>query len=210
MFNILPPLLILIGLSGLIILLETTKEKEKIPEIVSFDNSEIVKKTSSFKEKFIDFNRQLFKSFLALSEKILIRLRIILLRFDRALFHSLHFLRKHKNGYQEEVKIFEIENIKDETKEEDKVFKIKSDKNKKIISEINKLEKKLLKNGEDIDILLNLARLSLFLEDNASARYYLIKAFKIDNTNKIVQDLMISVFEKDKEKTETKTEAGAE
>jgi hypothetical protein len=122
----------------------------------------------------------------------------------------LHFLRKHKNGYQEEVKIFEIENIKDETKEEDKIFKIKSDKNKKIISEINKLEKKLLKNGEDIDILLNLARLSLFLEDNASARYYLIKAFKIDNTNKIVQDLMISVFEKDKEKTETKTEAGAE
>jgi hypothetical protein len=210
MFNIIPPLLIVIGLTGLIILLETIKNKSenknsgKDIDVINLDKNfckvKIVDKVVILKDKIGQFNQKFLKGLLRLGEKLIIRLRIVILRIDHTLYTILYSLRKHKEeSPKEKTNLFNLINIKNEIDKTIKSPRLNIQREKKILKEINKLEERLLKNEEDINSLLNLVRLNLFLEDYSSARYYLIKAFKVDNKNIIVHDLMISIFEKDKE-----------
>lgn len=204
MFNIIPPILLIVSLGGLIILIEKNKSKNTGNEPLVTSNLKISQIFSSVKKYLTTFNYNTSKQILSLSEKILIRLRIIILRVDRVLFRSLHILKKHKNKSQDLSQLKYIHIIKEKLNPSLENANNQINK-KKIATEITKLEKKLEKDNKDIDVLLNLVRLYLFVEDNASARYYLLKAFKLDNNNQIVKDLISSIFEKETNNSENNT-----
>jgi len=99
MFNILPPLLIILGITGLIFIFKNQKGEKGEKNI---QEREIINE----KEKFLGRFRRIFNKdnyqkicnkLTLLVEKFLIRSRIIILRIDRAIFKNLSRIRKKKN-----------------------------------------------------------------------------------------------------------------
>ncbi len=196
MFNLIPPLLLLIGLAGLILLLH---HQENI--ISSEEESKtFTTKEKKGKKKWFVNSAQLENAKAKIKhffEKILIRLRIIVLRMDRILLHSLETLRG-KN---------QLENLEDQEKRKGLFRKNKINlKHSTLDSQLEKMdlreqEKKLLlkmlHDESNFDDLVNLARLYLFEKDFPSARWALIQAYHLEDNNKIIEGLFLELEEKD-------------
>jgi len=195
MFNILPPLLIILGITGLIFIFKNQKGEKGEKNI---QEREIINE----KEKFLGRFRRIFNKdnyqkicnkLTLLVEKFLIRSRIIILRIDRAIFKNLSRIRKRKNisTKDEENGIIKFFN-KEKLIEDDAGF---SD-----ILDIKQEEKKLLKefedNPEDIAALKNLARIYLWQEDFSSACWVLLQAYRLDKDDNVVQGLLIELYGK--------------
>ena len=195
MFNILPPLLIILGITGLIFIFNNQKE-EKDGEIR--EEKEVINEKEKFLGKFRGiFNKENYQKtgnkLTLFVEKSLIRSRIIILRIDRTIFKNLTSIRKRKNDNTED--------------KENKIIKsfnegklIEDDIDFSHILDIKEEEKKLLKglenNSKNIAILKNLARIYLWQEDSSSARWVLLEAYRLDKDDNIVQGLLIELYGK--------------
>ena len=195
MFNILPPLLIILGITGLIFIFKNQKG-EKDEEITE------EKETINEKEKFLGRFRRIFNKenyqkvcnrLTLFVEKFLIRSRIIILRIDRTIFKNLASIRKRKN-----------DNIEDKENGIIKSFNegklIEDDIGFSHILDIKEEEKKLLKelenNPKNIATLKNLARIYLWQEDFSSARWVLLEAYRLDENDNVIQGLLIELYGK--------------
>ena len=195
MFNILPPLLIILGITGLIFIFKNQKE-EKDGELTE------EKKAINEKEKFLEkfsriFNKENYQKACNQStlfmEKFLIRSRIIILRIDRTIFKNLASIRKRKN-----------DNTEDKENEIVKSFNegklIEDDIDFSHILDVKEEEKKLLKELEndpkDIATFKNLARIYLWQEDSSSARWVLLEAYRLDKDDNVIQGLLIELYGK--------------
>jgi len=188
MYNIVPPLLVIFGIVGLIFLL---RNKYLIPEEkISQRHSILTTKWCKIwnRQRVAAVNEKIVKFF----EKLLIRLRIIILRVDRLLSRGLERIRGQKEPISTKLKFSKVA----------KTSKLSPLIDKKI--SINTLEEQektllitLLKEDFNLDSLINLARLYLYMQDFSSARWALIEAYRLDNENKIIQDLLFELEEKE-------------
>jgi len=195
MFNILPPLLIILGITGLIFIFKNQKE-EKDEEIT--EEKEAINEEGKFLEKFRRiFNKENYQKacnkLTLFVEKFLIRSRIIILRIDRTIFKNLASIRKRKNDNTEDEENGIIKSFN-----EGKL--IEDDIDFSHILDIKEEEKKLLKglenNSKDIAILKNLARIYLWQEDSSSARWVLLKAYRLDKDDNVIHGLLIELYGK--------------
>ena len=195
MFNILPPLLIILGITGLIFIFKNQK-MEKDGEIR--EEKEVINEKEKFLGKFRRiFNKENYQKacnqLTLFVEKFLIRSRIIILRIDRTIFKNLASIRKRKNDNTEDKENGIIKSFN-----EGKL--IEDDIDFSHILDIKEEEKKLLKglenNSKDIAILKNLARIYLWQEDSSSARWVLLEAYRLDKNDNVVQGLLIELYGK--------------
>jgi len=195
MFDILPPLLILLGITGLIFIFKNQKG-EKGKKIT--EEKVIINEKEKFLGKFHRiFNKENYQKacnqLTLFVEKFLIRSRIIILRIDRTIFKNLANIRERKNNKteDEENKIIKSFN-KEKLVEDDTDFSH--------ILDIKQEEKKLLKEIEndsgDIVALKNLARIYLWQEDFPSARWVLLEAYRLDKEDNVIQGLFIELYGK--------------
>lgn len=195
MFDILPPLLILLGITGLIFIFKNQKG-EKGKKIT--EEKVVINEKEKFLGKFHRiFNKENYQKacnqLTLFVEKFLIRSRIIILRIDRTIFKNLANIRKRKNNKteDEENKIIKSFN-KEKLVEDDTDFSH--------ILDIKQEEKKLLKEIEndsgDIVALKNLARIYLWQEDFSSARWVLLEAYRLDKEDNVIQGLFIELYGK--------------
>jgi len=204
MYNIVSPLLIILGIVGLIFLLNNKSFKEKEEEI-----RERLKKDTQPRHSFLFakwrqiFNKENIDSlnyrFSNFFEKLLIRFRIIILRIDQLLLKELEKLK----GKKETAK--EIQNFDLLTENE---FPLKTEElnlpaqaGLSSIIDLEKEEKKLLvtflKNPQEESYLINLARLYLFKKDFSSARWALLEAHRLNKEDKVIKDLLSELQEKE-------------
>jgi len=198
MYNIVPPLLIILGIVGLIFLLNNKKFKEREQEIrerLKKDTQPrhfflFVKWRQIFNKENIDLLNGRFSNFF---EKLLIRFRIIILRIDQFLLKQLEKL-KGKKEIAKKVQNFDLLTA-------DK-FSLKTEElNLSSIIDLEKEEKKLLvaflKNPQEESSLINLARLYLFKKDFSSARWALLEAHRLNKEDKVIKDLLSELQEKE-------------
>jgi len=198
MYNIVPPLLIVLGIVGLIFLLNNKNFKEKEQEIrerLKKDTHQrhfflFVKWRQIFNKENIDLLNCRFSNFF---EKLLIRFRIIILRIDHILLKGLERLK----GKKEMAK--EIQNFDLLTENE---FSLKTEEsNSSSIIDLEEGEKKFLtdflKNPQEESSLINLARLYLFKKDFSSARWALLEAHRLNKEDNVIKDLLSELQEKE-------------
>jgi len=206
MYNIIPPLLIVLGIVGLIFLLNNKKFKEKEQEI-----RERLKKDTHQRHFFLFirwhriFNKEntdlLNCRFSNFFEKLLIRFRIIILRIDQLLLKGLERLKGKKEMAKEiQNGSGEKENFSDLLTENE--FSLKTEKlNLSSVVDLEEEEKKFLtdflKNPQEESSLINLARLYLFKKDFSSARWALLEAHRLNKEDKVIKDLLSEVQEKE-------------
>ena len=199
MFNILPPLLIILGLAGLVFIFKRQNDQKDQKIITEIREEKIINREKEFLDKFREIlNKENYQKacnqFFLLVEKFLVRSRIIILRVDGAIFKNLAKIRGRKNnGGEEEKKNGIIQSFSEGKLTE-------NDADTLHILNISRGEKELLKkienNTEDIAILKNLARLYLWQEDFSSARWALLQAYRLNKEDNVIQDLLIELYEK--------------
>lgn len=198
MHNIIPPLLIIIGISGLIILLnekqfkrQNLEEEEGVVKKNEFSQSILFKKWHSiFNKKNFELLNTRLSNFFA---KLLIRLRIIILRIDQVLLKALDKLKKRTTNKTEPSK-----------------FSLLAEKNISLLIEeshlnttldFKKEERKFLiayfENSQDKTLLINLAHLYLYKNDFSSARWALLEAYRLAPDDQVIQDLLLELKEKE-------------
>lgn len=206
MYNIIPPLLIVLGIVGLIFLLNNKKFKEKEQEI-----RERLKKDTHQRHFFLFLKwRRIFNKentdllncrFSNFFEKLLIRFRIIILRIDQLLLKGLERLKGKKEMAKEiQNGSGEKENFSNLLTENE--FSLKTEKlNLSSVVDLEEEEKKFLtdflKNPQEESSLINLARLYLFKKDFSSARWALLEAHRLNKEDKVIKDLLSEVQEKE-------------
>jgi hypothetical protein len=190
--NFFYPLAIILGITGLIILLVRTKEEEDIISIYKKRLSELKEKKQKFQDKiFSEIFPHLSKILLNFLEKVLIRLRIVILRVDNSLFKNLKKIREIKFKAIEDKKGKEgvpfgiLNNLEETTRDFFKDF-IKAERD----------YLKRIKKG-DFSALQNLARLYLYEEDYPSARWIILEGYRKFPNEKIFQAFLIELFEKE-------------
>jgi len=199
MFNVLPPLLIILGIVGLIFVFKGQKGEESEKIIQEIEEREITNGKERFLERFRRiFNRENYQKasnqFFLFIEKSLVRSRIIILRIDSTIFKNLANIRKRKNGDDLKdgengiVKSFNEGRIDQDDIDTSHILNTKDEE--------KKLLKKLGKNPDDIATLKNLARIYLWQKDFSSARWTLLQAYRIDKEDNVVQGLLIELYEK--------------
>ena len=193
MFNILPPLFIILGIVGLIFIFKGQKG-EKITE-----EGEIANGKRGFLERFRRiFNKENYQKagnqFFLFIEKSLVRSRIIILRIDRTIFKNLASIRKRKNnddaknGEHAIIKSFDEGKLTEDDTDASHILNTEDEE--------KKLLKKIKNDPNDIAIFKNLARIYLWQEDFSSARWTLLQAYRIDKEDNVVQGLLIELYEK--------------
>lgn len=197
MFNIIPPLCIILGLAGLIYIFQYRQDKDNtIKEEKEFEKIKEKKKklTESLSKIFNKENyHKIGNAIYSFIEKVLVRSRIIILRIDRAIFANLTKIRVKKNIPELEDDKNIISSFSKET-----FLKIDLEDENKLNSseEEKKLLKKVSLNPEDLASFKNLARIYLWRQDFVSACWALIQAYRLDKTDNVIQDLMIEIYEK--------------
>ena len=205
MFNIIPPLLIILGISGLIYIFQYQQKKEEVklevrPEQAETEKKDRIQKKNSWEEKFYRiFSKQnyqkLNEEMFSFAEKALVRSRIIVLRIDRTIFKNLTRIRVKKSISELEggeqngiISAFSEEKLLQNAAETDHVFNT--------IQEEKALLKRIKANPEDLIAFKNLARIYLWRKDFSSARWALLQAFRLDKEDNVVQDLLLELYEK--------------
>lgn len=201
MFNIIPPLLIILGLAGLIFLFrEEENSPEEKQEIRLAEEDNWMKKASRWTGKRLRkiFNRGNYQKasnhFFLLIEKSLVRSRIIILRVDRTIFKNLSSLRKRKDDKEDKdegngiVSSFEKQSASAENTEENGMFKVRGEE-KRLLKQVNE-------SPDNVSALKNLARIYLREEDLVSARWALLQAYRVDEEDNVVQSLLIELYQK--------------
>lgn len=199
MFNILPPLLIILGIVGLIFIFKGQKGGEDEKIIEELEKDEIIKGKGRFLERFYRvFNKENYQKacnqFFLFIEKSLVRSRIIILRIDRIIFKNLSSIRKRKdnddvkNGENGIIKSFDKGKLDQDDINVSYVLNTKDEE--------KKLFKKLGKNPDDIATFKNLARIYLWQEDFSSARWTLLCAYRLDKEDNVIQGLLVELYEK--------------
>jgi hypothetical protein len=217
MYNIVPPLLIILGIVGLIFLLNNKKFKEKEQEI-----RERLKKDTHQRHFFLFvkwhqiFNKEninlLNGRFLNFFSKLLIRFRIIILRIDHLFLKELERLKRKKemakgiqNESEEKRSFFDFERSEKKGNPyflTENGFSLKNEKsNLSPIVDLEEEEKKFLtdffKNSQEESSLINLARLYLFKKDFSSARWALLEAHRLNKEDSVIKDLLSELQEKE-------------
>lgn len=206
MYNIVPPLLIILGIVGLIFLLNNQKFKEKEQEIRERFKKDthqrpfflFAKWRQIFNKKNIDLLNYRFSNFF---EKLLIRFRIIILRIDHLFLKELERLKRKKEMAKEIQNGSEKkESFSDFLTENG--FSLKTEEsNLSSIIDLEEEEKKFLtnflKNPQEESSLINLARLYLFKKDFSSARWALLEAYRLNKEDSIIKDLLSELQEKE-------------
>ena len=206
MYNIVPSLLIVLGIVGLIFLLNNKNFKEReqgIRERLEKDTHQrhiflFIKWRRIFNKENIDLLNCRFSNFFA---KLLIRFRIIILRIDQLLLKELERLKGKKEmakGIQDGSG--EKNNFSDFLTK--KGFSPKTKKsNLSPVVDLEGEEKifltNFLKNPQEESSLINLARLYLFKRDFSSARWALIEAHRLNSEDKIIKNLLLELQEKE-------------
>jgi len=198
MFNILPSLLIIVGIAGLIYIFQCYQGKEK--EFNDIEIEKLENKKRQFLEKFYKFfNKENYHKIgdclFGFTEKALVRSRIIILRIDRTIFKNLTKIRIRKNildigdGKQNGIiEVFSEDKLLPDDKDASHVLDM--------VQEEKNLLKKLKTHPEDIAVFKNLARIYLWQKDFSSARWALLQAFRLDKKDNVVQDLLLELYEK--------------
>jgi hypothetical protein len=200
MFNILPPLLIILGVTGLIYIFQYCQGKEKENVFYDLEIEKFENKKRKFLEKFYRiFNKENYHKagncVFNFTEKVLVRSRIIILRLDRTIFKNLTKIRIRKN-------ISDIEEGKQNgiigVFSEGKLLQDNEDVPQALdtIQEERNLLKKLRAHPDDLAVLKNLARIYLWRKDFSSARWALLQAFRLDKKDNVIQDLLLELYEK--------------
>ena len=195
MFDILPPLLILLGITGLIFIFKNQKG-EKGKKIT--EEKVVINEKEKFLGKFHRiFNKENYQKacnqLTLFVEKFLIRSRIIILRIDRTIFKNLANIRERKNNKTEDeenkiIKSFNKEKLVEDDADFSHILDIKQEE--------KKLLKELENDSEDIIALKNLARIYLWQEDFSSARWVLLEAYRLDKEDNVIQGLFIELYGK--------------
>jgi len=196
MFNILPPLLIILGIVGLIFVFKGQKGEEITEEA---EEERIANEKGESLERFHRiFNKQNYQKacnqFFLFLEKSLVRSRIIVLRIDRTIFKKLASIRKRKdnddakNGENGIIKSFDGGKLTEDDTDTSHILNTEDEE--------RKLLKKLENDSDDIITLKNLARIYLWQEDSSSARWSLLQAYRIDKEDNVVQGLLVELYEK--------------
>lgn len=206
MYNIVPPLLIVLGIVGLIFLLSNKEFKEKEQEIrekLKKDTHQrhfflFIKWRQIFNKKNIDLLNCRLSNFF---EKLLIRFRIIILRIDHLFLKELERIKKRKeitkevqngSGEKENFSYFLTENGPSLKTEESNLSSIVD-----LEEEEKKFLTNFLKNPQEESSLINLARLYLFKKDFSSARWALLEAHRLKKEDNIIKDLLSELQEKE-------------
>jgi len=204
MYNIVPPLLIILGIAGLILLFNKKSLKEnKIVDQSNFE-PEMIKRYSFLLKKWHQlFNKQNFDLVkIKLSnffEKVLIRLRIIILKLDHFLFRQLEKRKETENNVKDAL---------DQSKGNSNLSVLTNASHEELDNlsslsplDLEKEEKKLLKSffkqSQEESSLVNLARLYLYRKDFSSARWALLEAHRLNSENKVIKDLLLELQEKE-------------
>ncbi len=171
MFNYWFLLALIIGVIGLFTIVNK-KIKSKEIDLSKDDN------VFNFKIKKIRLE-EIENKTLRFLEKMLQRLRVVILRIDNSLSKSLKNLKAQKN----DEKIFSVSKLTS--------YEIKTDKDATRVLEINYLES--VKSNPDIESCLKLAELYMDCRDFNSCHALLYKAWTQDNSNekllKLLRDL---------------------
>jgi len=217
MYNIVPPLLIVLGIVGLIFLLSNKEFKEREQEIrekLKKDTHQrhfflFIKWRQIFNKKNIDLLNCRLSNFF---EKLLIRFRIIILRIDHLFLKELERLKKKKemakeiqNGTGAKRSFFDFEHSEKKGNPyflTENGFSPKTEEsNLSSVVDLEKEEKKFLtdflKNPQEESPLINLARLYLFKKDFSSARWALLEAHRLKKKDNIIKDLLLELQEKE-------------
>ncbi|MGC8651212.1 MAG: hypothetical protein ACP5RX_01170 [Minisyncoccia bacterium] len=204
MFNIIPPLLIVLGLAGLIIIFnrKDLKEIKMIEENQS--KIEITQRYSAIFTKWHQlFNKQNFELIQTklsnFFNKVLIRLRIVILRLDHFLFRQLEKRKGVENANKDNQDLKKNDNNLSAL---NKKFSFELDNLNSLSSlDLEKEEKKLLKlffkKSLEESSLINLARLYLYKKDFSSARWALLEAYRLNPKDKVIRDLLSELQEKE-------------
>ncbi|MGB9680725.1 MAG: tetratricopeptide repeat protein [Minisyncoccia bacterium] len=200
---LLPTLIIFFSLVGLIfVLFQKSNGKEKI------DNKEFLKveEIKNKKTKFALWLKKIRQTpireiFLNFWEKFLRRLRIIILRIDRTITDKLHQIKKVQFLKEEKHKslksIFGKKTTKSSLDEDilEELNKLNFD-NLDLKEEETRLLKEITKDFNNKELLKNLGRLYLWEGDFHSACWAFLEVYYLDNTDKIIYDLLLEIKEK--------------
>ena len=107
MFDIIPPLLIILGITGLIYIFQYRQKQKETTPIEELEAEKNLEKSDSERRKSLEkfyriFKRQNYQKIneeiSSFAEKTLVRSRIIILRIDRAIFQNLTKIRIKRNA----------------------------------------------------------------------------------------------------------------
>ncbi len=198
MFDILPPLLIIVGLVGLIVIFNHSSSKENMLPLEEgkekiWKGNRFFQKISLFFEKVRNYRLQ--SRFLSSLERLLVRLRIVILKLDKSVSKNLIHLRKGRMKRATEEKVSSFSSVSSVWEEGDKELPSSlsldfSEEEKKILRRLNKFP-------QEVDTLINLARIYLWKKDFSSARAVLLQAYEIDEKNKVIRSLLVELKEKE-------------
>jgi len=197
MFNIIPPLFIILGITGLIYIFQNRQNKDAITR-EELELEKIREKKRKLLEKLHRiFNKENYQkvgdNIYSFTEKVLVRSRIIILRIDRTISANLTKIRIRKNIPE----LKEEENIINSfTKKTSLENDIEIDHKLDTIQEEKKLLKKIIVDSENLAAFKNLARIYLWRKDFSSARWALLRAYQLDKEDNVIQDLLIELYEK--------------
>ncbi|MDD3487870.1 MAG: hypothetical protein PHH35_00775 [Candidatus Pacebacteria bacterium] len=194
MFNIIPSLLIILGIAGLVYIFQHRQNKESI-----IKGEEEFAKIKKEKKKLLEklqtklSYQKVGSGIYSLTEKVLVRSRIIVLRIDKTISANLTKIRIRKKtpdfkGSEDIIKSFtEKTSLENSAEIDNKLDSLQEEK---------KLLKKINRNPESLAAFKNLARIYLWRKDFSSARWALLQAYHLDKEDNVVQDLLIELYEK--------------
>ncbi len=194
MFNIIPSLLIILGIAGLVYIFQHRQNKESI-----IKGEEEFAKIKKEKKKLLEklqtklSYQKVGSGIYSLTEKVLVRSRIIVLRIDKTISANLTKIRIRKKtpdfkGSEDIIKSFtEKTSLGNSAEIDNKLDSLQEEK---------KLLKKINRNPESLAAFKNLARIYLWRKDFSSARWALLQAYHLDKEDNVVQDLLIELYEK--------------
>lgn len=208
---LLPTLIIFFSLVGLIfILFEKSNNQEGIEDKELISEGKVKNKKNKFAVWLKKIRRTPIKEiFLNFWEKFLRRLRIIILRIDRTITDKLHQIKKVQFLKEEKHKslkpIFGKKSVKSYLDQGilEELNNLNFD-NLDLKEEEIKLIKEISKDFNKKELLKNLARLYLWEKDLHSACWALLEVYYLDNSDKIIYDLLLEIKEKDNIDTEKK------
>ncbi len=199
MFNILPVILIFLALAGLIVIFVRKNKISGSEKILQEDIQKTGSRNKYFEKTVIVLSSsgKVISYFLiSVTEKSVHRLKIISLRLDNFFSRMLHSIRKQKeisetNGLSEN-KLNLISAMGQSIAETENQF----DLDTRWVDDIKRYQQILKKNDQDMGAIKNLSRIYLAQKDFSSARMTLIRGYRLDQKDEVINSLLIEIWER--------------